>query len=133
MIYNRICNQSNMTAVLSGAGTAYPSRLHEFALVYISGVVLLDRKFSVQYFEDHCFSVIVLSVLRFTDCLYLQSFLTLLGYRNMHIILKFKTRARQFMIRYNIQNTYQLLLRQLIELNTIENNILFSFLYIRST
>ena len=46
MTYHWICNNSNTTGAISGAGTAYPSEAHEF-IHGLMGFVSLNLKFSV--------------------------------------------------------------------------------------
>ena len=68
MTFQQVCNKSNTTDATGGAGTTYPSGVHEFISGF-SGVL----QFSVQCFVDCCLSCgfflwpFVLSViLRFT-------------------------------------------------------------------
>jgi hypothetical protein len=49
MIYPQVCNESNMTAATSGAGTAYPSRAPKFTPVLVGSFC--------QFFSFLCSSV----------------------------------------------------------------------------
>jgi hypothetical protein len=53
---HRICNKSNTTGAICGAGTAYTYGVPEFIPGSLIGFVLLDLEFSVFCFVDHCLS-----------------------------------------------------------------------------
>jgi hypothetical protein len=49
MTYHHVCNKSNTTGVACGAGTAYPSGVHEFNPGFNWGCVARSLVFCVVY------------------------------------------------------------------------------------